>query len=607
MSAAWVRGLHPRRHLAAAIGWAVFTLVTLAALVAANVAGNKAEQRARADTERLLAQFASQIRHALAMSLDTRRSIVQATAAQIVASSDRGTDALRRHVEAVQLQFPEFAWLGVVDDRGRVVAASGGLLQGEDVSAQSWFQQGRLGPYLGEVREAPLLASQLPSRPGGAAPRFVEVAMPLTPSAGRNVGVLGAYLSWDWIERQQADLRRALDTRRQLELLLTAENGSVLAGPARWRGRTLTGDSDLTDGGTYVVGRQPAHLSKDGDLAWNVVVRQGADAALETARTTRQAVFVVVLATGLLAAAAAVLVTRMLTRRLARLADEAQAVRSGAKRSLDLPAGADEVSRIGATLAEVVDHLQQEKQALLSLNSELDARVAERTARIERLADEARHTAVTRERLRLARDLHDTLAHSLMALLTQIRLVRKLRHRFEPAELDAELGRAEDVAASGLTEARAAITRMRDNGVRDVGLGAALQELVDHFGERTGVAASLQADPQASWLTQECAETVFRIVEEVLHNVEHHAQAGSVRITLTSTVRVADTRADAGGSTSRVRVEVADDGIGFDPAAAHPGHYGLIGIREQAALIGARLDLRSGIGQGTQVVLEFDA
>ena len=608
MSAAAARGLNPRLHLAAAIGWAVFTLVTLAALVAANVAGNEAEQRARADTERLLAQFASQIRHALAMSLETRRSIVQATAAQIVASSDHGTDALRRHVEAVQVQFPEFAWLGVVDDRGRVVAASGGLLQGEDVSAQPWFRQGRLGAYLGEVRDAPLLASHLPPGAGGVTRRFVETAVPLTPSAGRNVGVLGAYLSWDWIERQQGDLRRTLDTRRQLDLLLTAEDGSVLVGPPHWLGRTLAGDADLTDGGIYVVGRHPAHAAKDGGLAWNVVVRQAADAALETARTTWRAIFVVVLAAGLLAAAAAVLVTRMLTRRLATLADEAQAVRSGARRSLAVPAGADEVSRIGATLAEVVDHLQQEKQALLSLNTVLDARVAERTVRIEHLADEARHAAVTRERLRLARDLHDTLAHSLMALLTQIRLVRKLRHRFEPAELDAELGRAEEVAASGLTEARAAITQMRHGSVRDTGLRAALQELLARFGERTGTATALEADASVAGLADERAETVFRIVEEALHNVEHHAQAASVRITLASTALPADTRAAVGGgSTARVRVEIADDGIGFDPTPPRPGHYGLIGIREQAALIGARLDVHSGIGEGTRVVLEFDA
>jgi nitric oxide reductase large subunit len=105
----------PRLHLAAAIGWAVFAIVALAALAAATLAAEEAERRARADTEQLLAQFANQIRHGLAMNLETRRSIVQATAAQIVASSDRGTDALRRHLEAVQAQFPEFVWLGVAD------------------------------------------------------------------------------------------------------------------------------------------------------------------------------------------------------------------------------------------------------------------------------------------------------------------------------------------------------------------------------------------------------------------------------------------------------------------------------------------------------------
>ena len=608
MSAVSRRGLDPRRHLAAAIGWAVFTLVMLAAFVAASVAGNQAEHRARADTERLLAQFASQIRQSLAMSLQTRRLIVQTTAAQIVASSHRGTDVLRRHVEAVQVQFPEFAWLGIADDRGRVVAASGDLLLGEDVSAQPWFQRGHLGPYLGELGEAPWLASKPPPQAGAAPLRFLAIAVPLTPPAGRNVGVLGAYLSWVWIERLQGDLRRTLDTDRQLDVLLTAADGTVLVGPPHLQGRPLTAKADLTDGGTYVVGRPAAHAARGGDLAWNVVVRQGADAALETARATQRAVFIVVLMAGLLAAASAVLVTRLLTRRLAALADDALAVRSGARRSMTVPAGADEVSRIGATLAEVVDHLQQEKQALLTLNTELDARVAERTARIERLADEARHAAVTRERLRLARDLHDTLAHSLMALLTQIRLVRKLRHRFEPAELDAELGRAEDVAASGLTEARAAITQMRHGSVRDTGLRAALQELLARFGERTGTATALEADASVAGLADERAETVFRIVEEALHNVEHHAQAASVRITLASTALPADTRAAVGGgSTARVRVEIADDGIGFDPTPPRPGHYGLIGIREQAALIGARLDVHSGIGEGTRVVLEFDA
>ena len=601
--------LNPRLHLAAAIGWAVFALVTLAALVSANLAGNEAERRARADAERLLAQFATQIRHALAMNLEIRRSIVEATAAQIVASSDHGTDAMRRHLEAVQAQFPEFAWLSVADDHGRVVAATGGILHGADVSARPWFQQGLQRPFLGEVHAALLLESKLPRGPDGAPLRFVDVVAPLTQPAGHVVGVVAAHLAWAWIDRLQADLLRSLDTHRQLDLLLVAKDGRVLAGPAHWLDRTIGADTDVSDAGAYLVGRHADAAAGEGGLDWTVIVRQRAPSALAPARSTRHAVFLVVLVAGLLTAAAAVGVTRLLTRRLAVLAREAQAVRRGERNTLAVPAGTDEISRIGATLAEVVDHLQQEKHALLTLNAELDARVAERTARIERFADEARHAAVTRERLRLARDLHDTLAHSLMALLTQIRLVRKLRERLGAAELDAELVRAEEVAASGLAEARAAITQMRHNGVRDAGLGAALQELLVRFGERGGVATTLQADAPAAALADERAQTVFRIVEEALHNVERHAQARAVRVSL-RWIAGSDAAPAAGSGDvrpNRVRVEVADDGVGFDAQSPHPGHYGLRGIQEQAVLIGARLGLHSAPDQGTRITLEFDA
>ena len=167
-----------------------------------------------------------------------------------------------------------------------------------------------------------------------------------------------------------------------------------------------------------------------------------------------------------------------------------------------------------------------------------------------------------RERLRLARDLHDTLAHSMMALLTQIRLVRKLRTCWGEAELEEELERAEAVAASGLTEARAAINQMRHNSVREAGLGTALQELTQRFRERTGLVVTLRADEKASGLTSEHAETAFRIAEEALYNVEHHAQAHEVHLSL-DTVMAADRSAANQRPVQRVRLEVSDDGIGL--------------------------------------------
>jgi signal transduction histidine kinase len=601
----WQR-LDPRLHLAAAIGWAVFSVVTLAALVAASIAAGEAESRVRTDGERLLTQFATQIRHALAMNLETRRSIVQATAAQIVASSDRGNEALRRHLDAVQAQFPEFAWLGVADERGHVTAAAGGMLEGEDVSARRWFETGRSRPFLGGVVPAQIPGTSLPSAAKGPGQRFIDLSVPLTHAGGRNVGVLGARLSWAWVERLQAELLRSLDTHRRLDLLLAADDGTVLVGPPDRLGRPLPVSADLSQGGTFLVGRQAEHKQEEGSLGWAVVVRQDAVTALAPARATRQVVFISVLLAGLAAAAAAVWATRVLTRRLSALAGQALGVRSGALQALSVPAGGDEVSRIGATLAEVVGHLQQEKRALQTLNAELDARVVERTARIERLADDARHAAVTRERLRLARDLHDTLAHSLMALLTQIRLVRKLRARWPESELEAELARAEEVAASGLTEARAAITQMRHNGVRETGLGPALQELLARFRERTGVAATLQAEPAAAELASERAETVFRIAEEALHNVERHAQAKRLALQLRPASDPEGGPADA-DAAQRMQLEITDDGVGFDPAVPRPGHYGLRGIEEQVALIGARLELHSLPGQGTRIVVAFDA
>ncbi len=604
----WLLRLDPRRHLAAAIGWAVFSVVTLVALMSAYVVADEAQARVRLDSEHLLTQFANEMRDALATHLETRRSILQATAVQALASSDHSHVALRRHLEAVQAQFPEFAWLGVADAQGRVTTAAVGMLEGADVSARPWFETGRTQPFMGIVHREPALDKLLPAAPDGLPQRFIGLAVPLPHAANHPAGVLGAQVSWAWVERLQGALIRSLDADgvRKLSLLLVSADGTVLVGPSTWLGQPLPSAAAdvLSQNGSYLVGRPAQHRATEGAMGWTVWVRQDAATALAPARSARHEVFLSVLLAGLAAAAAAAWVTRLLTLRLSDLAVQALGVRDGALQGLTVPAGKDEISRIGATLAELVNHLKQQKKALSMLNAELDARVIERTARIERLSDDARHAAVTRERLRLARDLHDTLAHSLMALLTQIRLIRKLHSRLATDGLEAELMRAEDVAASGLTEARAAITQMRHNGVRETGLGPALHELLHRFRLHTGLDATLQTDDQAAELANERAETVFRIAEEALRNVERHAQAQTVRLCLLNAPAAAGDNVDA---AQRLHLEIIDDGVGFDPAVPKPGHYGLRGIEEQVDLIGARLSLFSAPGQGTRILVEFEA
>lgn len=580
--------LDPRRRLAAAIGWAVLLVLAPASLVAGNLAAADAERAAHQGIQRLMTQFADQVALGLATKLQTRLSIIQTTAAQIAASDDRSAPAIRRHLEAVRAQFPEFVWVGLADADGRIVTATGGgVAPGAGVADRPWFTAARSAPFLGEVRPA-----GLPGTPPRAGGHVVDAAAPVRGDGAG--GVLGAQLSWPWIERLDRELLASLDTHGRLEVILIDRDGGVLAGPPGWPGRTVTPGEDLSEGGRWVVGRHDAAPAAGGGPAWTVIVRQGAGVALAGVQHLRRTVLATVLAAGILASGAALALTHWLTRRLDALAAQAQAVRRGRRSAIDAPRGDDEVSRIGATMAELVAHLQREKESLAGLNAQLDARVAERTARIARLAEEAQHAAVTRERLRLARELHDTLAHSLMALLQQIRLVRKLHRRMSAEELGAELGRAEEVAAAGLAEARAAILQMRRDTVRESGLAAALRDLLARFAERTGVQATLAAEGAASDLADERAETLYRIVEEALRNVERHAGAASV------TVRIASAGA------ARTRIEIRDDGIGFDPDLPRPGHYGMLGMREQAALIGAAFDVASSAGAGTLIGLEFE-
>jgi signal transduction histidine kinase len=279
---------------------------------------------------------------------------------------------------------------------------------------------------------------------------------------------------------------------------------------------------------------------------------------------------------------------RRLTRRLGELTRQVQGVARQQADGIVLPTGRDEVATLGRAFSRLLVALQHEHEELDQLTRQLEQRVNKRTREVERLAEDARYAAVVRERLRLARDLHDTLAHSMMEMLAQVRTLRVL-HEHDPRRLGAELERAEELARQGLKEAREAVSHMRVNAVRDFGLGSALKAAVNRFAERTGLEASYMGDAQAESFADARAETMFRIAEESLRNIDRHAQAKSVTVTLR----------DVGDGA--IELTITDDGVGFDPAAELPGHYGVLGIREQAELIGGELELRSAPGAGATV------
>jgi signal transduction histidine kinase len=200
--------------------------------------------------------------------------------------------------------------------------------------------------------------------------------------------------------------------------------------------------------------------------------------------------------------------------------------------------------------------------------------------------------ATSRERIRLARDLHDTLAHTLAGLVVQAKVVDTLLEK-DPVAARRELTRMQGVAKEGLEEARAAIGDLRTNVVEDLGLNGAIRRIAETTGQRTGIQVSVSETGDEVHLDKECAQSLFRIVQEALNNVERHAHAQHIDVSIDQTA-----------SPNRVlTIRVKDDGIGFNVATLEDERFGLRGMRERAELIGAHLRLESTLGTGTTVIV----
>jgi signal transduction histidine kinase len=207
--------------------------------------------------------------------------------------------------------------------------------------------------------------------------------------------------------------------------------------------------------------------------------------------------------------------------------------------------------------------------------------------RLRRHAATVEQLAVSRERNRMARDLHDTLAHSLSALIVQLEALRTLV-KHDPGATVGALDEVTEVARHGLEESRQAIQALRTGPVEELGLTGALRDRLRALQERTGIHADLRVAGQARDLTDQEVDTLFRIAEEALANVERHSQAQNVRVRLEY-------------AANRTELTVIDDGLGFDPEGVDPDRYGLAGMQERAGMIDAELVVSSNPGGGTRV------
>jgi signal transduction histidine kinase len=193
--------------------------------------------------------------------------------------------------------------------------------------------------------------------------------------------------------------------------------------------------------------------------------------------------------------------------------------------------------------------------------------------------EELERQATSEERRRVARDLHDGLAHELAFIAS------KARRGGAPSAMK-ELSGAADRA---LDEARRAITVLSLSAPQS--LVAALTQTAEDLGARLGIPVLVDLDEDVE-VDADVAEQLLRIVREGLTNAAVHADAHYVTVTLRE-------------STDGCRLVIADDGRGFDPGNVDPTRFGLVSMRERAESLGGSFSVDSATGRGTRLEVTF--
>jgi signal transduction histidine kinase len=211
--------------------------------------------------------------------------------------------------------------------------------------------------------------------------------------------------------------------------------------------------------------------------------------------------------------------------------------------------------------------------------------------RLNLLSNQVRQNAVLAERNRMARDIHDTLAQGFTGIITQLEAAKGAKTKEDATAVSAHIERAESLARLSLGEARRSVRALRSRLLDEGSLSTALDGLLKRMTHGTDLQADLVVDGENQSLPPEWEEGLLRIAQESLTNTLKHAKARRFRAALSFGPDI-------------VRLQLTDDGCGFDPLAEHDG-FGLLGMRERAEQMAGNFILRSEPGQGTEIIIEL--
>lgn len=206
------------------------------------------------------------------------------------------------------------------------------------------------------------------------------------------------------------------------------------------------------------------------------------------------------------------------------------------------------------------------------------------------LAEIGERRAVTAERSRLARDLHDTLEQGLTGIHLQLHSISPA-HEDASAETQERLTSVRSMVLQCHTEMRQSIWNLRPAALEQFDLGDALKRIADSLVLDSGIQVQLRQQRNNVWIPPLIEDNLLRIGQESLTNAVKHARATRLKIELITT-------------PGRVQLTVSDNGSSGDSLESKPGHFGLVGMRERSTRIGGNLTITRNSDGGCSVQVD---
>jgi len=252
-----------------------------------------------------------------------------------------------------------------------------------------------------------------------------------------------------------------------------------------------------------------------------------------------------------------------------------------------------------ALLSALFQTLSSSRRRAIGLAEEMTGELRASEAKLKKTNDNLRRLAAhaesikESERKRIAREIHDDLGQNLLALRIEVDLLASRTSVCHPKLHARARWMLEQIDAT-IKSVRQIINDLRPH-VLDLGLTAAVDWQITEFQRRTGVACELVSHNHDLHVSDRCATTLFRILQESLTNVSRHARATKVRVELAV-------------DPESIAMTVSDNGIGLTKAGGQkPGSFGLVGIEERVKILGGKCIITSGPHLGTTVHVSIPA